>query len=466
MSIGRGLLVAWAAGVAGCSLIPEQELPALPVAEHWRESSTAGEAPLPSWRAMFADAELQGLIERALDHNREVRLAVLRVDEARALYGVARADQWPALGVNAGVQRRGVSALDSPSGQSLVREQGHFRLGITAFELDLWGRVRALREAAGQRLAASREDALSAQLGLVGEVAAAYYELLAHVELGGQNQASLEQAQASARLVARRQELGLANELELRQADALVLNLEAELAQVQRERNLSLNRLELLVGTTVDGERLAGRAGDAPPLLPEVAAGLPSDLLLRRPDIRAAEARLQAFNAHIGVARAAFLPSISLTGLFGLSSPQLGQLFSGQAREWTFSPQLDLPLFDMGRRFSQLDLSRTQREIALVEYQRAIQQAFREVADALGSSRPLAARLAAQQRLVDNEARRAELAQLLYDGGLSSYLEVLDARRGLNSARQTLVRVRLLQATNRIALYKSLGGGWPLAPAE
>ncbi|WP_273823310.1 MULTISPECIES: efflux transporter outer membrane subunit [Pseudomonas] len=465
MNVGRALLAAWVVGLAGCSLVHEQEPPVLPVAERWRES-TDDEAQLPPWRVMFADVELQGLIEQALEHNREVLLAVLRIDEVRALHGVAWADQWPALGINAGTQRRGVSALDSPSGQSLVREQGHFRLGLTAFELDLWGRVRALREAAGQRLAASREDVLSAQLGLVGEVAATFYEYLANVELGGQSQASLEQARAAARLIGRRQALGLANELELRQADALVLSLEAELAQTQRELSLSLNRLELLVGAAVDGDRLAGRAGDTSSMLSEVAPGLPSDLLLRRPDIRAAEARLRAFNAHIGAARAAFLPSISLTGLFGLSSPQLGQLFSGQAREWSFSPQLDLPLFDMGRRFSQLDLSRAQREIALVEYQRVIQQAFREVADALGSNRPLAARLAAQQRLVDNEARRAELAQRLYEGGLSSYLEVLDARRGLNSARQTLVRVRLSQTTNRIALYKSLGGGWPSVAPE
>ncbi len=447
--------------LAGCSFIPDYERPAPTVAEHWRDAGTQGNtSPLPDWSEVFLDPELQALIELARVHNPDLQVAVLRIDEARALYGMSVADLWPGGGIDGSVQRQKISAADSPTRQAVIREQGQFRLGITAFELDLWGRVRALKAEAGQRLVAREEDSLSVQISLVGEVATAYYEQRAYLELHRQNRQMLERAGESKRLIARRQELGLASELELRQADALALTLEAELADAGRQQGVALNRLELLVGATLEPSRFASGSWDDGPQLPEIAPGLPSELLARRPDIRAAEARLKAFNANIGAARAAFLPSISLTGFFGVSSPQLSELFSGEAKGWSFTPAVTLPLFDMGRRFTQLELSKVQREIAVVEYQRSIQQAFREVADALGSNEPLNRQLDAQQRLVRNESRRVELAQLLYQDGLNSYLEVLDAQRGLSTAQQALIRTRLLQVSNRISLYKSLGGGW------
>lgn len=447
--------------LAGCSFIPDYQRPSSTVAEHWRDPGSQGDAaPLPDWRTVFLDPELQALIELARVHNHDLQVAVLRIDEARALYGISAAEQWPGGGIDGSVQRQKISAADSPIGKSVIREQGQFRLGITAFELDLWGRVRALKTEAGQRLVAREEDALSVQIGLVGEVATAYYEHRAYLELHRQNRQLLERAGESKRLIGRRQEFGLASELELRQADTLALTLEAEMAEAARQQGLALNRLELLVGTTIEPARLSAWEWNEGPRLPEIAPGLPSELLVRRPDIRAAEARLQAFNANIGAARAAFLPSISLTGFFGASSPQLSELFSGEAKGWSFTPAVTLPLFDIGRRFTQLELSKVQRDIAVVEYQRSIQQAFREVADALGSNEPLNRQLDAQQRLVLNESRRVELAQLLHQDGLNSYLEVLDAQRGLSTARQALIRTRLLQVSNRIALYKSLGGGW------
>jgi len=447
--------------LAGCSFIPDYQQPSSTVAEHWRDAGSQEDAaPLPDWREVFLDPELQALIELARVHNHDLQVAVLRIDEARALYGISAAEQWPVGGVDASVQRQKISAADSPTGKALIREQGHFRLGITAFELDLWGRVRALKSEAGQRLVAREEDVLSVQIGLVGEVATAYYEHRAYLELHRQNRQLLERASESKRLIGRRQEFGLASELELRQADTLALTLEAEMAEAARQQGLALNRLELLVGTRIDPARLSAWEWSEGPRLPEIAPGLPSELLVRRPDIRAAEARLKAFNANIGAARAAFLPSISLTGFFGVSSPQLSELFSGEAKGWSFTPAVTLPLFDIGRRFTQLELSKVQRDIAVVEYQRSIQQAFREVADALGSNEPLNRQLDAQQRLVLNESRRVELAQLLHQDGLNSYLEVLDAQRGLSTAQQALIRTRLLQVSNRIALYKSLGGGW------
>ncbi|WP_248769525.1 efflux transporter outer membrane subunit [Pseudomonas sp. MWU12-2345] len=447
--------------LAGCSFIPDYQQPSPTVVEHWRDASPQGDAvPLPDWHKVFPDPELQRLIELARVHNHDLQVAVLRIDEARALYGISTADQWPSGGIDGSVQRQKISAADSPTGKAVIREQGQFRLGITAFELDLWGRVRALKTEAGQRLVAREEDALSVGISLVGEVATAYYEHRAYLELHRQNRQLLERAGESKRLIGRRQELGLASELELRQADTLALTLEAEMADAARQQGLALNRLELLVGTTLDPARLSSGEWSEGPQLPEIAPGLPSELLVRRPDIRAAEARLKAFNANIGAARAAFLPSISLTGFFGVSSPQLSELFSGEAKGWSFTPAVTLPLFDIGRRFTQLELSKVQRDIAVVEYQRSIQQAFREVADALASNEPLNRQLNAQQRLVLNESRRVELAQLLHQDGLNSYLEVLDAQRGLSTAQQALIRTRLLQVSNRIALYKSLGGGW------
>jgi len=457
---GRYLgLVAWL--LTGCSFIPDYQRPSPTVAEHWRDPGSQDDAaPLPDWNEVFLDPELQALIELARVHNPDLQVAVLRIDEARALYGISAAEQWPGGGIDGSVQRQKISAADSPTGKALIREQGQFRLGLTAFELDLWGRVRALKSEAGQRLVAREEDALSVRIGLVGEVATAYYEHRAYLELHRQNRQLLERAGESKRLIGRRQAFGLASELELRQADALALTLEAEVADADRQQRLALNRLELLVGTTLEPSRFSSGSWGDGPQLPEIAPGLPSELLVRRPDIRAAEARLKAFDANIGAARAAFLPSISLTGFFGVSSPQLSELFSGEAKGWSFTPAVTLPLFDMGRRFTQLELSKVQREIAVVEYQRSIQQAFREVADALGSNEPLNRQLDTQQRLVLNESRRVELAQLLYQDGLNSYLEVLDAQRGLSTVQQALIRTRLLQVTNRISLYKSLGGGW------
>lgn len=448
-------------GLAGCSLTPDYQAPALPVAAHWRDHPTEIEAKaLSEWHEVFSDPQLYALITQALQHNRNLQVAILRIEEARAQHGIQRAGQWPAVGLNGSTERKQVSALDSPDGQRHILERGQVGLGITAFELDLWGRLAALKDAAGHSFVATQEDARSVQISLIAEVASHYYKALALLKMRDQHQQLLTMAHAARRMMTTRYEAGLVSELQDRQADSWLQNLQRQSAETDRELNLTLHNLEYLAGNPLDQSRLLSAAWrDGSVILP-VSPGLASQLLTRRPDIRAAEARLRALDANIGAARSAFLPSISLTALLGFSSPQLGQLFSGDARSWSFSPQLGVPLFDMGKRLAQLDVAKAQRESAVAHYQLTVQQAFREVADALGSAEPLQIRLDAQERTVANELRRVELANLLLNEGLNSYLEVVDAQRRLSSAQQDLITVRLLQINNRISLYKSLGGGW------
>lgn len=449
--------------VSGCSFVPTYVRPPAPVAAQWREPpATQQEAALPAWEQVFNDAQLQGLIGQALEHNRDLRIAVQRIDESRALFGLARSEWLPTLGVQGATQRQQLSALDSPTGRRVIGEQGRFRLGvgITAYELDLWGRVQALRDSAAQHLLASEEDARAVQISLVGEVAGSYYDALTYLDLQGQQGTLLSTGERSLGLMEKRQGQGLASELEVRQARSLVLGLAAEQAGAERAYVLALNRLELLTGAPLQASLLQVRALDVQQPVAQVAAGLTSTLLTQRPDIRAAEARLKAFNANIGAARAAYLPRISLTGALGLSSPQLDRLFRGGAKAWSFAPEVTVPLFDLGRREANLALAKAQRDIAVSQYEGAIQQAFREVADALGARGPLGRELATQRLRVDNEARRVELATLLYEEGLNSYLEVLDAQRSLSAAQQGFVRTRLAHLSNSVSLYKALGGGW------
>lgn len=465
--------------------MPAYDRPPAPIAAQWRgqpdeqpseqsskhsdeqpskqsSDSPDDSAPLPAWESVFNDGLLRELISEALAHNRDLRIAVQRIDEARAVFGVAGADLLPTLGVQGATQRQQLSARDSPTGQRVISEQGRFRLGvgITAYEIDVWGRVRALRESAAQQLLASEDDARAVQISLVGEVASSYYEALTYLSLRASHEAQLHTGERAAQLIERRRSQGLASELEVRQAQSLVLGLQAERAVADRGFVLALNRLERLAGKGLEPMRLQAAALDAEqPLLP-VRPGLPSALLTRRPDVRAAESRLKSFNANIGAARAAYLPRISLTGLLGFSSPQLGHLLRGGAKAWSFTPEVTLPLFDLGRRESQLALAKAQRDIAVSQYEATVQQAFREVADALGSSEPISREVDTQRLRVANEAKRVELATLLYQEGLDSYLEVLDAQRSLSAAQQGFIRARLAKLNNGVSLYKALGGGW------
>ncbi|WP_171057336.1 efflux transporter outer membrane subunit [Pseudomonas fluorescens] len=448
--------------LSGCSFEPAYVRPALPVAQAWRAGSITDQESSAAleWRSVFQGAYLQSLISTSLQYNRDLRIAVNRMDEARAQYQIQRADVYPTLSLAAQAQRQRLSDADAPYGAGRVSEHGQLGLSLNAYELDVWGRLRNLKGAANELYNASVEEALSVKSNLIAEVARAYVEALACVELQRHNETAVAMARRSHELVRQRRLLGVSSQLEVQQAQSLVLSTEAEQATAIRQCNVAFNKLEFLVGTQVDQAQLRAGSLDDAGITASIAPGLPSSLLVRRPDIRALEARLKASNANIGAARAAFLPQISLTGLLGLSSPQLSALTQGSARSWSFTPNLQLPLFDAGRNMAHLDLVWAQNKTAISEYEKAIQGAFREVADALDSSKTIGDELNVEQQWSASEARRVQLAESLYRDGVNSYLDVLDAQRQFLTAQQSLIKTRLLQLTNRIALYKGLGGGW------
>jgi len=465
MSLRAIILCGAGALLAGCSLTPEYQRPETGLAPHWR-SQPARSQPASAvnadtqWRKVFTDPELQRLIELALDHNKELKTAVARIDASRARLGLSQAEQLPGLNIGGSLQRSRTSAADSPFGQTSTAQQGQLGLMLTSFELDLWGRLRAQTDAARQQWLASGEDALSVQLSLVGEVASSYYEMRTYQQTEDVISRLSQLSNEARRLVRQRYEQGLASELDLQQAQTLTHQLGVDAAENHRSLAVAMNTLQLLVGTALDRPRLLATAAAEQWFPASVNPGLPSELLVRRPDIRASEARLKAANADVGAARAAFLPSLSLTGSMGGSSPQLSQLFSGAARSWTLAPQLAIPLLDVMGHRSRLDESRAQFKVLAAEYQGAVEQAFREVAEALDAGEPIDRKVRSQQHLVAAETRRVELATVLYREGMTSFLDVLDAQRSLSTARQTLLRFQLMQAHNRVSLFKSIGGGW------
>jgi len=434
--------------LAGCSFIPVHERPALPVAASWAEAGTATGTPAAdlAWADFLADARLRALVDVALQNNRDLRIAVLNVEQVRAQYGVQRADRLPSLGV-------GASAVRSANGGADLYSIG---LTVSAFELDLFGRVKSLSEAALARYLASDEGRRAAQMSLVAAVANAELALRADEELLQVTRRTLASREEALKLVRVRFDGGVAAEPELRGAESLLAGARATLAALQRQRSQDLNALVLLLGQPMPPDLPA-----APPLealaLAELPAGLPSEVLLQRPDIRQAEQQLITANANIGAARAAFFPRIALTGSLGTASTQLSGLFENTA--WSFGGQLLQPLFDAGRNQANLEAARAARDIAVAQYEKAIQVAFREVADALAGRATLGEQLAAQQAQADAEARRSALAELLLRGGAASQLDRLDAERVLLAARLAVVQLQLARLQNAVLLYRVLGGG-------
>jgi len=434
--------------LAGCSFIPVHERPTPPVAATWADAGTAVGTPATdlAWADFLTDERLRMLVETALRNNRDLRIAVLNVEQVRALYGVQRADRLPSVGVGAAVSRSANGSADNYS----------VGFAVSAFELDLFGRVKSLSEAALARYLASDEGRRAAQMSLIAAVANAELALRADEALLQVTRQTLASREEALKLVRVRLDGGVAAEPELRGAESLLAGARANLAALQRQRSLDLNALVLLLG-----QPLPDKLPAAPPLdalaLAELPAGLPSDVLLQRPDIRQAEQQLIAANANIGAARAAFFPRISLTASLGTASTQLSGLFENTA--WSFGGQILQPLFDAGRNQANLAAAQAVREIAVAQYEKAIQVAFREVADALAGRATLGEQLAAQQALAVAEARRAALAELLLRGGAASQLDRLDAERALLSARQAVVQLQLARLQNAVLLYRVLGGG-------
>lgn len=447
---------------AGCvSMAPPYSRPALPVPAAY-DAPAARPAELAAshipWRTYFSDPALQALIDTALVNNRDLRTALARVQEARALYGIQRADQFPTVGVQADGTRARVPGDLNLTGQPQVSSQYQVGLGLASWELDFWGRVRSLKDAALQNYLATDAAAQAATLSLITQVADSYLtlrELDERLELTRETIASRAE---SLRIFRRRFEVGAISKLDLTQVETLWQQARALGADLERIRAEQAHALALLVGAPLNLPVQAEPLDDTA-VMRELPAGLPSDLLVNRPDIVAAEHQLQAANANIGAARAAFLPSITLTGAFGTASAELDGLFSGASRAWNFAPSISLPIFDAGRRQSALDLAEARRDQAVAGYEKTIQAAFRDVSDALSARHWLAEQVEVLRATVAAQTERARLAQLRYDHGASPYLEVLDAQRDLLAAQQTLVQTRRALLSSRVGLYAALGGG-------
>ena len=446
--------------LSACSLMPNYHRPALPVPDQWPDGLAAisgkdSNKPLSDmgWEQFFPDKTLQDLITLALNNNRDLRVVALGIEQARAQLGIRSADLLPT--VNA--QATGSRVPTSSGGTSSTYTAG---LIVTAYELDFFGRVASLKEQALAQYLATTEAKITAQLSLISTVAQSWLGLLADEAMLAEARQTLASREESLRLVALKLRHGAASELDLRLAQTLTEAARVTLAQQTQKRALDENALVLLLGQPLPPAARAVLSGPNPsaPRFAELPAGLPSDLLTRRPDVRAAEQTLIASNASIGAARAAFFPRISLTAGAGSASSELAGLFKDGSWGFTFAPQLVLPIFDMGRNQANLDATEAAQKIALAQYERAIQSAFREVADALAGRSALTQQLQAQTALVTAETERSRLTRLRYDNGAASALDWLDAQRSLFSANQALIQTRLAYQQNQVLFFKAVGG--------
>lgn len=461
----RWLTTALASAVlAGCgSLIPTYERPAAPVAAQFPmaavdgSGNTAVAAPDLAWQDFFQDARLRQLITLALEHNRDLRVAALNLEQARAQLQIRRADEVPTIGVGA----TGSRTPNANGGSTTTYSAG---FSITSYEADFFGRLNNISESARAQMLASVQARKTVQISLIASVASSYLSLLADDEQLKLTRETLASREQSLGLTQRTFDAGVSSGLDLRGAESLLASARVTLAQLERERALNLNALNLLVGQPLPDTALAdmpaGLSLTSQGLAGVLPAGVASEVLLRRPDVRGAEQQLLAANANIGAARAAFLPRITLTTSIGTASSQLSGLFRSGSFGWTFAPQLILPIFDGGRNQANLDAAKVGREIAVAQYEKAIQNAFREVADALATRATLADQLRAQQAQAGAEQTRLELIELRYRQGITSAFERLDAQRSTFAVRQAVLQLQLLQAQNLVAVYKTLGGGW------
>lgn len=460
------LPMAIALALSACSLTPKLDKPQAPVPAAFPDlSPESGETPVAhapetGWRDMFGDPRLQALISLALDNNRDLRLAVLNVDAVQSQFRVQRAARLPSgeIDVSASRERSPAGVGDSPESAS-VQKQTSLSLGVSAFEVDLFGRVRALTDAAFANYLASQHAFRAAQITLVGAVAEAYFaERLAQeqYQLAERTLIDWDQSLELARLLRKADQNSA---LEVAQAEGQVSTAQADLEARRRAWSRARNALAVLIGTDIPSDLPPPLPLEDQPLLTILPAGLPSEVLSQRPDILQAEQALVAANADIGAARAAFFPRLSLTASVGVASQSLSGLFDSDQRTWRFTPQITQPIFQHGRLKAELRLAEVRKSAAIVEYERAIQNAFREVADGLAGNATLGRQLDAQQRTVASAERRAELSNLRYRAGLEGRLELLDAQRQLYAARQSLLDLRQEEINNAVALYKALGGG-------
>ena len=449
-----------------CTLAPKYTKPASPVPAQWptgaayNETKTAASAPAVQdipWRKFFTDERLQKIIETALNNNRDLRVAALNVERARALYGIQRAELLPTVSAVGSVSKTLVPADLSTTGSATTTSQYSVNLGILSWEIDFFGRIRSLKDQALEEYLATEDARRSAQISLLSSVAQAYLSLAADRENIRLAASTLETQEASYKLIRKRYDAGLTSELDLMQAQSQV-----DTAKVDVARNTQLaaqdeNALNLLVGSPLSSDLLPADLNSVNPPK-DISPGLSSELLLRRPDILAAEHQLKAANANIGAARAAFFPNISLTTTIGTTSAELSGLFKAGQGTWNFAPQIIMPIFD-ARTWSAYDVTKVEKEVSVAQYEKAIQTAFREVSDALAVKGTLNQQITAQQSLVEAVAETYRLSNARYTKGIDSYLGVLDAQRSLYSAQQGLIVLRLARLVNQVTLYMALGGG-------
>ncbi len=459
--------------VSGCAyMAPTHQRPEFAAPSDWPASAQAAaqasaaqaQAVQPSvanWRAYFLDAHLRNLIEIALSNNRDLRVSVARVEEARALYGIARADRLPSVNLNAARSEtqtpQTLLPQGTPGAEALRSRRADANLGLLSFELDFWGRVASLSQAARAAYLATEQAQRAFELSLIADVADADFnlrELGERVALASQAAAAREESRG---LIAKRREVGLASDFDLLSAQGALEAARAELAVLNRSKSQAENFLRLLLGADVPLSAKPRSVAQAE-IVAELAAGIPAEVLLKRPDVLAAEQRLIAANANIGAARAAFFPRIALTGSYGSASTSLSSLFESNSTAWTFLPSISLPIFSGGRNVANLDLANARKVAAVADYEKTIQQAFREVADALSALDALRTQLQALESLENTQAKRLEIAKARYGAGIASMLEVLDAQRELFAAQQGRVAAARLMLSTRARLFKALGG--------
>lgn len=454
------LSLAVVAALSGCSLIPDYQRPEAPVPSAWEtgDEATATDTALIGWQAFFKDPELQRLIGVALENNRDLRVAALNVEANRALYGIQRADVYPQVDINGDGSRMRLPADLADGNSSMITSQYSATVGVS-WELDLFGRISSLREQALQEFLASDEARRGVQISLVANVASTYFTWQADQALLEVTQETLKAFEESLSLTSRSFEVGVASSLELSQARSSVQTARVSLAQYRRFVAQDRNALTALLGQAAP--RLPVKSASLnEELLAELPVGLPSEVLYQRPDILEAEYQLLAVNASIGAAKAAFFPSISLTGAGGTASSDLDGLFDGGSEYWSFTPSISIPIFRAGALKASLDYAEIIKNQQVAQYEGAIQTAFQEVADGLVARETYVEQVAAQRALLETSEDYYRLAERRYRTGIDSYLTLLDAQRQLFDVRQGAVTDRLSQLISEVNLFKALGGGW------
>ncbi|NMG66148.1 AdeC/AdeK/OprM family multidrug efflux complex outer membrane factor [Azoarcus indigens] len=449
--------------LGGCvSFAPDYQRPQAPVPATLGQPGAQGAATLDqvAWRDFFADERLRQLVGLALENNRDLRVSALNIERARAQYQIQRADLFPTIGITGSGTAQRLPGDLTATGEPAISRQYSVGVGFSSYELDFFGRIRSLRDVALENYLATEEAQRSARISLVAEVANAWFTLAADRERLKLARETLESRKSSYDLTRRSFEAGVSSAQDALQARTSLESARADVATYSAQVAQDQNALRLIVGAEVSAGLLPEQLSLEVTRMAELPAGLSSELLQQRPDILQSERSLRAANANIGAARAAYFPSITLTGSAGTASASLGGLFESGSGTWSFMPQINLPIFDMGRRSANVEVAEADRDIAIAQYERAVQSAFREVADVLAERATLGERLDARGEQTAASSESLKLADIRYRSGVDSYLSVLDAQRTLYASQLELIAARAAQASNTVNLYKVFGGGW------